>query len=1495
MVQKIHQRLRWSAIMVSGVLLAACTPRHNGLPQPLPPAPALTPPVRIAPPPATPALHATYGKLPLAFELNQGQSDPAVQFLARGRGYALFLTPAEAVLALEQAAGNGHQATRCGERHVGATPCGRPGGGQAREPAPTTSAVIRLQLAQANPQPRMEGLDALPGKVNYFLGNDPSQWRTNVTTYAKVKYRDVYPGIDVVYYGNQEGRLEHDFIVAPGADPSVIQFSLRDHAGAELPLTADAEGNLLVQIADATLRLGKPLVYQEIDGVRQEVAGSYTRDAALSPQHSALRTGAVGFQVASYDSAYPLVIDPVLVYSTYLGGTSFDAGTDIATDATGNAYVVGLTASATFPASPLPPTAAISGNDVFIAKLDPSGSALVYAVYLGGSQADGGFSSFGRDPTLAVDTVGNVYVTGTTNSPDFPTVHAFQSDLGGLDAFMAKIDASGSTLLYSTYLGGGSVDEGANIAADADGNAYIAGRTFSLDFLGVFTAIAPPDGFVVKIDPTKSGPAALIYSTFLGGAGPDAAIGIAVDASKNAYVTGETISRDFPTTTGAFDTSCGTDGICDSFNKLDAFVAKLDVSGVVEYSTYFGGRENDEGFDIALDADGNAYITGETNSSDFPTTVGAFDTDCSGNGDSICAGGDFDAFVLKMNAVGTALVYSTYLGGSDFEDGHAIALDDNRNAYVTGETDSVDFPLGNPIQPSYISGGDVYAIKLNASGDSIVYSSYLGGNDFEEGLGIAIDSAGGAYMTGLTDSGNFPTLTPLQSGNAGDSDAFVVKLDFSLDVDSDGDGLSDAQDNCPDMQNLVQLDADGDGFGDGCDADQDNDGVPDSSDSCPAAWNPLGQSNDRDGDGVPDACDNCLFVANPDQLDADHNGRGDVCEIAVDLPEPKRPRHGRGRPLDPAVTDSDGDGLTDAVEAARGLAPGNPDSDGDGVKDGADNCPLPGFANADQQDTDHDTLGDVCDGDDDGDFVQDANDNCPLVANTDQRNADDDPLGDACDPDGDGDGFPSVAAGGTDCDDQAASVYPGAKEIPGNNRDDDCDASTLDRQLALVLDVNDPSDPKANAATWLPTVGRRAVLTARVMDELHQSVGSPVDTLTIGGSSALPGQYTNDENPDPSPDYVVESSGGNQAVVQAQDYGGFLTLQATATLTLADGTRVVLQQTFTLPSDRDHDGLPDAWEDQFGELDPDEDFDTSVGNPYVGDGLTAFEEYRGFVWGPPLVRVGPDATYQTPVYVPQGPVTHVRSHPFRKDLFLKWSGYGGASPFALGTAFSEDAGLEVHGCDAAVSAGEAHLDAVEVANDQTGTYQGADGHINKRGVRDWIWDTKGASGQGDATTYGSPVTYQLPLDDYFADRPYVDGAPQDGQLNPVTAAAVEDGNDNAVLDIRKGLNEDKIKNGNLDGDQFVPGRFDQALSALDLDHDGMVELPVVNLPSQIDGQFEYSKAQVVMSTITHEVGHALGLTHNQDATCLMYEQSPNWSRAGCLSPSSKAEIQIHNE
>ncbi|MBI4607512.1 MAG: SBBP repeat-containing protein, partial [Candidatus Rokubacteria bacterium] len=396
----------------------------------------------------------SYGGFPLIFERNQRLTDERVKFLARGRGYALFLTPTEVVLSL-------------------ANPEPRPGAEKSatlglHNRQKSNTAVLRMQLVGANPHPAITGLDQLPGKVNYFIGNDPKRWRTNIPTYTKVKYEEIYPGVDLVYYGNQR-QLEYDFVVAPGAAPKAITLSFE---GAD-KLEVDAHGDLVLQAAGAEIRLRKPVIYQEVGSTRQEITGGYV----LKGEHQ------VSFQVGHYDATRRLVIDPILSYSTYVGGSDADEGRGIAVDASGNAYVVGQTQSSNFPTfpttSPLPFDPSFNGgsSDAFVAKLNSTGTALVYSTFLGGSGfefADG----------IAVDASGNAYVVGETGSTDFPTTPgAFDDSFnGGTDAFVAKLNSTGTALLYSTFLGGGTVDKGHSIAVDGSGNAYVTGETGSTDF-----------------------------------------------------------------------------------------------------------------------------------------------------------------------------------------------------------------------------------------------------------------------------------------------------------------------------------------------------------------------------------------------------------------------------------------------------------------------------------------------------------------------------------------------------------------------------------------------------------------------------------------------------------------------------------------------------------------------------------------------------------------------------------------------------------------------------------------------------------------------------------------------------------------------------------------------------------------------------------------------------------------------------------------------------
>jgi hypothetical protein len=632
------------------------------------------------------------------------------------------------------------------------------------QPAPrglATVTAIRMIFAGANTTPRVTGLQELPGKANYFIGNDPTTWRTNVPTYAKVRYDDIYPGIDLIYYGNQR-QLEYDFVVRPGADPTRIVLGFQGAARLEV----DAQGDLVLHTAAGPIRQRKPVIYQEVDGVRTEIQGGYV----LTDRHQ------VSFRVAAYVASQPLIIDPVLFYSTYLGSGGLDGGSGIAVDTAGNAYVTGETFSMNF-LTPFPTTPGSFqttsgvGSDAFVTKLNPTGSALVYSTYLAGSGFDTGSG-------IAVDALGNAYVTGATRSGDFPTtLGAFQPTFGGgfNEAFVTKLNPTGSALVYSTYLGGRGGflgDGGSGIAVDGAGNAYVTGATDSPDFPTTVGAVQPTirggfDAFVTKLNPTGS---ALVYSTYLGGtSASDEGSGIAVDTAGNAYVTGSTFSRDFPTTVGAFQTTRG--------GGFDAFVTKLNPTGsALVYSTYLGGSDFDFGNGIAVDTAGNVYVTGRTDSSDFPTTLGAFQT--------TFGGGFNDAFVTKLNPTGSALVYSTYLGGSRSGDvGLGIALDTAGHAYVTGETNSSDFPTTvGALQPTFGGGfSDAFVTTLDPTGSALVYSTYLGGSGTpikqDTGFGIAVDTAGNAYVTGETSSSDFPTTAgAFQPTFGGTSDAFVAKI-----------------------------------------------------------------------------------------------------------------------------------------------------------------------------------------------------------------------------------------------------------------------------------------------------------------------------------------------------------------------------------------------------------------------------------------------------------------------------------------------------------------------------------------------------------------------------------------------------------------------------------------------------------------------------------------------------------------------------------------------
>jgi streptogramin lyase len=670
-------------------------------------------------PSQTPSTVPGYGQIPLSFEVNQGQTDPEVRFLSHGSGYGLFLTGTQTVLTLQKPA-----CSSGGARVVDA---------------------VHVEFVGANANPQVVGLDEQASKSNYLIGNDPSQWHTNIPSYGKVEYQNLYRGVNLVYYGNQR-QLEYDFQVAPGIAPSTIQLSIQGAEGMSL----DSNGNLMLHESGGDVIEQAPVMYQDIGGARQSVSGGFVLEG----------NSHVSFQVGAYDPSQPLVIDPVLSYSTYLGGSGNDTGYELAVDSSGSAYVIGTTDSTNFPtANPLQ-GAKTGTTAAFITKLNPTGTALVYSSYLGGSGADSGFG-------IAVDAAGDAYVTGQTSSTDFPTVNPFQStNKGGNDGFVAELGPAGSALLSSSYLGGSGSDSAVAISVDGSGNAYVLGQTSSTDLPTTASAYQKTYGggssdlFIAKINP---GGSSLAYLTYLGSSGADTTNSshIGLDAAGNVYVEGITDSNQFPTTPGAFQTTYGG-------GPHDAFVTKLNATGSsLVYSTYLGGSGDVASGDIAVDASGAAYVSGWTTAGTFPLVNALFPTFT----------GTTDAWVAKLKPDGSGLDYSTFLGGSGYQTAGTIGVDAAGNAYVAGLTSSTDVPTANALQTFNAGGNDAFLTKFNQTGSALVYSTYLGGSGNDSAFTLAVDSVGDVYLVGQTTSTDLPTTSgAFQTSLGGQTDTFIAKM-----------------------------------------------------------------------------------------------------------------------------------------------------------------------------------------------------------------------------------------------------------------------------------------------------------------------------------------------------------------------------------------------------------------------------------------------------------------------------------------------------------------------------------------------------------------------------------------------------------------------------------------------------------------------------------------------------------------------------------------------
>jgi hypothetical protein len=655
-----------------------------------------------------------YWRIPIGFEECPNQTNPGPTFQAEGLGYCLHVGATGADIQLQLPASSNGTSTTAPE---------------------ATSASLGLRLAEANLNAGAEATEPLPGRSSYFIGKDPAKWRTNITRYAKVKFKQVYPGVDWICYGNQR-QLEYDFTLAPGARPEVI--SLR-FVGAESLQVDPSSGDLVVRRAGGELRQARPQVYQEINGRKRAWSGKYViRDDKT-----------VGFATGPFDASRALVIDPTLGYSALLGRSNeLDNPFSITLDPAGNAYVAG---------------SAVATNQVphvFVLKLDATGTNLVYSAVFGG--AGGEFP--GR---VAADAAGNAYVTGATKSSDFPVFQPLQPTLRGpSDAFVCKINPTGDAFLYSTYLGGDSSafgtgdDAGFGITVDGDGSAYVTGSTSSNDLFGpgskrIHSKSAgatrfqsslkgPGDAFVIKLAPSGS---SLVYGTYLGGGGYDAGLSIVLDSQANACIIGVTRSTDFPTANPQQPVSGG--------GFSDAFVAKLNATGsALLFSTYLGGAGEELpsshigvslGADIAVDLADNVYVAGETQSTNFPVK----------NAIQGRIGGTDDGFVAKYTSQGI-LVYCTYLGGNNNDGAFGVAVDTAGNAYVTGGTQSTDFPTVNPLQTSLLGSSSAFVSVIDPAGSALLFSTYLGADGISTANGIALDGAGNVYLSGLTTSTNFP-------------------------------------------------------------------------------------------------------------------------------------------------------------------------------------------------------------------------------------------------------------------------------------------------------------------------------------------------------------------------------------------------------------------------------------------------------------------------------------------------------------------------------------------------------------------------------------------------------------------------------------------------------------------------------------------------------------------------------------------------------------------
>jgi hypothetical protein len=710
-------------------------------------------------------VRSRYAALPVAFEENQGQADAQVQYVARGNGYKLLLARSKAIIALPSRKGSSQVLDMMANKHRGAAATKALLKKRALQRAKLEhTAILQMNFLGANPSTRLAANERQTGKVNYFIGNDPSQWHSDVPLFGRVNYQNIYPGIDLAFHG-ASSQLEFDYLVSPGADPASIALAFD---GAD-SLQIDDHGDLLLTTDNRTVELRKPVAYQSRNGQREPVEARFVVKGKNE----------VEFSLGAYDRRRELVIDPTFVYSTYFGGNGADYGVSVAVDGLGDAFIAGATDSISIPASSgqggtISPSG--GGFDTFVTEIDPNGVCLFTTLFGGtGDDFPGGIALDGT----------SIYIAGTTSSSNFPatvgqTVFQGGTTFGDNDAYAVKLALNGS-FTWGTYIAGSDSDSGLGIAVDSSQNVYVVGETFSTNLplasalpsgtaLNLGTGPGVDDGYIAKLN---SGGTAYLLLSYIGGSDGDLATGVGLDAAGNIYVSGETISVDLPTnlTIGVLQSTCGTDLFCNGTTGGpfdDGFVVsiKANLSGY-NYVTYYGGSNSDEAFAIAVDAGGNAFFTGRSSSTDLLITSDAYQNSLLGT---------TNAIVVELNPSGTTLNYGTYFGGDATDAGYGITLDTLGNVYITGQTTSspASFPLLNPTQDTGDGSSDAFVSAIGISQGQLLFSTLLGGGGDEDQFqgGIALDPLGYIYVTGDTDSGNgstaaFPTASPLDSAYGG--------------------------------------------------------------------------------------------------------------------------------------------------------------------------------------------------------------------------------------------------------------------------------------------------------------------------------------------------------------------------------------------------------------------------------------------------------------------------------------------------------------------------------------------------------------------------------------------------------------------------------------------------------------------------------------------------------------------------------------------------------